>query len=130
MYNDYVVHPRCQNRERSKAMRKPVRTICAAFLALTLILSAGVCASAGGITTARYDKNGASIPRDPSNGRDFVWYVDLGSGTWEVDGHVITAKRGGRLVSGVLDTHYNDNILLDGLIDSGAFAYLVTSDGS
>lgn len=86
--------------------------------------------SGSGTENPRYDQNGANIPRDPRNGRDFVWYVDLGSGTWEVDGRVITAKRGGKTVSGVLDVHYNDNILLDGFISSGAFAYLVASDGS
>ncbi len=70
------------------------------------------------------------LGRDPKTGRDYVWFIDLGSGTWEVGGRTITAFRNGATVSGVVDLKYNDPLQLNGINDlRGAQIFLVTSDG-
>ena len=71
------------------------------------------------------------LGRDPKTGRDYVWFIDLGSGTWEVGGRTITAFRNGAPVSGVVDLKYNDPLQLNGINDlRGAQIFLVTSDGT
>ena len=65
-----------------------------------------------GSTTPRYDKNGANIGRDPSNGRDFVWFINVGTGEWDFNGHKITVQRNGKAASGTLDVHYSDRITI------------------
>ncbi|MBQ2042462.1 MAG: hypothetical protein II485_04680, partial [Firmicutes bacterium] len=85
-------------------------------------------------TTPRYDSSGSNIARDPSNGRDFIWFVDTGSGTWEFGGRTFTLTRGGKTVSGIVDLKFNENIYIDpgtgGTDDLGGIhAYLTGSGG-
>ncbi len=111
-------------------MRKLLKAICAVLLALVIITSSA--AAAFGSSGARYDSNGANISRDPSNGRDFVWFINVGSGTWEFDGNTYTVRRHtGADVSGVLDVHYNEAFRIDSHAgQAGIHVYLVASDGT
>ncbi len=71
------------------------------------------------------------LGRDPKTGRDYVWFIDIGSGTWELGGHTITASRNGAPASGVVDLKYNEPLHLIGVNGlRGVHIYLVTSDGT
>ncbi len=84
--------------------------------------------SSGGNKVGSYSNSGANIPRDPNTGRDFIWYVDIGGGTWEFNGQTVTVLRNGSSVSGVLDLKYYENIKISGLSEGVRFhAYLVGS---
>lgn len=84
-----------------------------------------------GTGSGSYSENGANIARDPKTGRDFIWFVDLGAGTWEFNGNTVTVIRNGSAVSGTVDLKYSENIELSGLPDNAEIhAYLVGSDGS
>lgn len=58
---------------------------------------------------------GNSAARDPKTGRDYIWQVDLGDGTWEAGGHTVTAYKDGSPASGVVEVKYHDPIRLSGI---------------
>ncbi len=60
--------------------------------------------------------SGASDPsKDPVTGRDYIWYVDLGDGVWNIGGKTVRVMRNGSPVSGVADLKYSEQLLLEGL---------------
>lgn len=75
-----------------------------------------------------FDSNGANIPHDPNTGRDFIWYVDLGSGTWEIDGKTVTVKRGGAAATGVVDLKFYENIELAGIPENARVRVFLLGD--
>lgn len=66
--------------------------------------------------------------RDPATGRDYVWFIDVGSGVFDIEGQHIVIKRNGSAVSGTLDVKYNEVFTVDGITDRNTHVYL-TSDG-
>ena len=97
------------------------------ILSLVMVFSSAIPSFAAGY----YDGSGASIPRDPNTGRDFIWFVDIGSGSFEVGGVTVTVTRNGAAVSGIVDLSYSGNIRLNSPYRlDGIRIYLAASDGS
>ena len=58
---------------------------------------------------------GSNPGRDPYTGRDYIWFVDLGPASWDINGTTITVSRNGAPVTGVVDLKLGDPIRLEGL---------------
>ena len=67
--------------------------------------------------------------RDPVTGRDYVWFIDVGGGVWNVGGQNVTVKRGGAAVSGVIDVKYGEPFTIEGITDRHTHVYLNGDDG-
>lgn len=67
--------------------------------------------------------------RDPLTGRDYVWFIDVGSGRWEVNGQTVTVSRNGAPVSGTLDVKYNEMFAVNGIPDGNYHVYLTDGAG-
>ncbi len=66
--------------------------------------------------------------RDPATGRDYVWFIDVGEGVWDIEGQHIAVERNGNAVSGTIDVKYNEPFTVSGLTDRNTHVYLV-ADG-
>lgn len=77
----------------------------------------------------KQQENDNSEARDPATGRDYVWFIDIGPGAWDINGQSISVKRNGVNVSGKLDVKLNEPFTVDGITDRNTHVYLITSDG-
>ena len=66
--------------------------------------------------------------KDPVTGRDYVWFIDVGAGVWNINGQDIAVKRNGESVSGTLDVTLNQPFEISGITDRNTHVYLV-ADG-
>ena len=67
--------------------------------------------------------------RDPNTGRDYIWFIDVGSGKWEIEGQSIVVKRNGSPVSGIVDLKYNEPIEISGITDSETRVFITGEGG-
>lgn len=67
--------------------------------------------------------------RDPATGRDYIWFVDVGSGVFEVEGQSIVIKRQGEPVSGRLDLKYDDPFEISGITKNHVHIYITGENG-
>jgi len=68
--------------------------------------------------------------QDPATGRDYIWFLDSETGTWEVGGQTVTVFRNDASASGILDLKYRERIGLDGIPkDYRAHAFVVWDGG-
>lgn len=74
------------------------------------------------------DEDDLSERRDPVTGRDYVWFIDVGDGVFDVEDQHIVVTRDGSAVSGILDVKYNDIFKLEGITNWSTHIYLV-ADG-
>ena len=66
--------------------------------------------------------------KDPATGRDYVWFIDVGSGVWDLEGQHIYVTYRGDPVTGVIDVKYNDGFAVNGITDRNTHVYLVADD--
>ena len=66
--------------------------------------------------------------KDPVTGRDYVWFIEVGSGGWDINGQTVAVYRNGEPVSGTLDVTLNQPFMISGITDRNTHVYLV-ADG-
>ena len=82
----------------------------------------------GGSSGGGEGEDDLSERRDPVTGRDYVWFIDVGDGVWDIEDQHIVVTRDGSPVSGILDVKYNDMFKLEGITNWSTHIYLV-ADG-
>ncbi|MBQ7604067.1 MAG: hypothetical protein IJU75_03855 [Clostridia bacterium] len=74
-------------------------------------------------------EGGNDQARDPATGRDYVWFIDVGDGLWNVNGRDVTVKRYGQPVTGVIDVKYSEPFTIEGIEDRRTHVFLEGDDG-